>query len=215
LAADAAGAVRDKDADAETAAVSRRAFVAATGLAVGAVVVTTAGETVRPLTPVAALAPRLPTVGPQGVPVNRTARAAGVLETARSDAYRLVVVGPRRLELTLADLRAMPQRTEQLPITCVEGWSAPGEWTGVQLREVLLAAGLPAATEVRVLSLQQRGGYDSSVVAVPHVLDERTLLALRLNGDELVLDHGYPVRLMAPNRPGVMQTKWLRQVEPT
>ncbi len=109
----------------------------------------------------------------------------------------------------------MPQRTERLPIACVEGWSASGDWTGVQLRELLIAAGLPAATEVRVLSLQQRGGYGSSVVAVPHVLDARTLLALRLNGADLHLDHGYPVRLIAPNRPGVMQTKWLRHVEPT
>ncbi len=41
------------------------------------------------------------------------------------------------------------------------------------------------------------------------------LLALRLNGENLHIDHGYPVRLIAPNRPGVMQTKWLRQVEPT
>ena len=215
LSPDAAAAARGQDADAETAPVSRRAFVSATGLAVGAVVLTTAGMTVRPLTPLAALAPRLPTVGPQGVPVNRTARAAGVLETAQSDGYRLVVAGPRRLELTLADLHAMPQRTERLPITCVEGWSASADWTGVQLREILSAAGLPAATEVRVLSLQERGGYDSSVVNVPHVLDGRTLLALRLNGEDLVLDHGYPVRLIAPNRPGVMQTKWLRQVEPT
>ena len=215
LSPDAAAAVRAKDADEEDAVVGRRAFVATTGLAVGAVLVTTAGMTLRPLSPVAALAPRLPTVGPQGVPVNRTARAAGVLELARAADYRLLVVGPRPLELALADLRAMPQRTERLPITCVEGWSASGDWTGVQLREVLLAAGLPAATEVRVLSLQQRGGYDSSVVAVPHVVDDRTLLALRLNGEELALDHGYPVRLIAPNRPGVMQTKWLRQVEPT
>ena len=215
LSPDAAAAVREKDAEEESAAVTRRALMTTTGLAVGAVLVTTAGMTLRPLTPVAALAPRLPGVGPQGVPVNRTARAAGVLESARDQGYRLVVVGPRRLELALADLRAMPQRTERLPITCVEGWSASGDWTGVQLGEVLLAAGLPAATEVRVLSMQERGGYRSSVVAVPHVLDVRTLLALRLNGEDLDLDHGYPVRLIAPNRPGVMQTKWLRQVEPT
>ena len=215
LSPEAAAAVHEKDADAESAAVSRRTLVTATGLAVGAVLLTTAGATVRPLTPLAALAPRLPGVGPQGVPVNRTARAAGVLESASSEAYRLVVVGPQRLELTLADLRAMPQRTERLPLACVEGWSASADWTGVPLREILAAAGLPPETEVRVLSLQERGGYGSSVVAVPHVLDERTLLALRLNGEDLVLDHGYPVRLIAPNRPGVMQTKWLRQVEPT
>jgi DMSO/TMAO reductase YedYZ molybdopterin-dependent catalytic subunit len=35
------------------------------------------------------------------------------------------------------------------------------------------------------------------------------LVALRLNGAVLHLDHGYPCRLIAPNRPGVLQTKWL------
>jgi DMSO/TMAO reductase YedYZ molybdopterin-dependent catalytic subunit len=214
LTPDAAAALVEQDAAAEDSAVSRRAFVAATGLAVGAVTLTTVGQTVRPLAPVAWLAPRLPTVGPQGVPVNQTAENAGVLQTATADDYRLAVVGPRRLELTLADLRAMPQRTERLPITCVEGWSASADWTGVQLREVVAAAGLPPDAPVRVLSLQSGGVYNSSVVNAPHVRDPRTLLALRLNGEPLSLDHGYPVRLIAPNRPGVNQTKWLRQVEP-
>ena len=39
--------------------------------------------------------------------------------------------------------------------------------------------------------------------------DADTLLALRLNGEPLHLDHGFPVRLIGPNRPGVMQTKWV------
>jgi DMSO/TMAO reductase YedYZ molybdopterin-dependent catalytic subunit len=214
LSAEAAAAVREKDAAAETNAVSRRAFVAAAGLSVGAVALTTVGQTLRPLTPVAALAPRVPTIGPQGVPVNQTARNAGVLESARDAGYRLVVAGPQRLELSLDELRALPQRTERLPITCVEGWSASGDWTGVELRELLRMAGLPPQTRVRMLSLQPGGRYNSSVVNEPHASDPRTLLALQLNGEPLALDHGYPVRLISPNRPGVMQTKWLRQVEP-
>ncbi|MCV2489376.1 molybdopterin-dependent oxidoreductase [Geodermatophilus sp. YIM 151500] len=214
LAPDAAVEVRERDAAAEEHAVSRRALVLATGLGVSAVTLTTVGQTLRPLGPVAVLAPRLPTVGPQGVPVNQTAENAGVLETARADDYRLVVAGPQRLELSPADLRALPQATERLPIACVEGWSASGDWTGVRLRELLRLAGLPAGTAVRVLSLQPGGRYDSSVVDVPQAADPRTLLALRLNGEPLSLDHGFPVRLIAPNRPGVMQTKWLRQVEP-
>jgi DMSO/TMAO reductase YedYZ molybdopterin-dependent catalytic subunit len=214
LAPDDAAVLLEKDAAEETNPVSRRAFVAAAGLGVGAVTLTTVGQTLSPLAPAALLAPRLPDAGPQGLPVNQTAQRAGVVETARADDYRLVVVGPQRLELTLADLQDMPQRTERLPIACVEGWSASADWTGVQLREVLAAAGLPPDAEVRVLSLQEGGLYNSSVVNSPHARDPRTLLALRLNGEPLALDHGYPVRLIAPNRPGVMQTKWLRQVEP-
>ena len=43
--------------------------------------------------------------------------------------------------------------------------------------------------------------------------DPRTLLALELHGERLDLDHGYPARLIAPNRPGVPQTKWVRRLE--
>jgi DMSO/TMAO reductase YedYZ molybdopterin-dependent catalytic subunit len=39
-----------------------------------------------------------------------------------------------------------------------------------------------------------------------------TLLALRVGGEQLHLDHGFPVRLIAPNRPGVLQTKWVSKV---
>jgi DMSO/TMAO reductase YedYZ molybdopterin-dependent catalytic subunit len=48
-----------------------------------------------------------------------------------------------------------------------------------------------------------------SVIEPPHLGDPLTLVALRLNGAVLHLDHGYPCRLIAPNRPGVLQTKWL------
>jgi DMSO/TMAO reductase YedYZ molybdopterin-dependent catalytic subunit len=42
--------------------------------------------------------------------------------------------------------------------------------------------------------------------------DPDTLLALRVNGQDLALDHGYPLRLIGPGRPGVMQTKWVTQL---
>ena len=44
----------------------------------------------------------------------------------------------------MADLAAMTQRTHELPIACVEGWSASGEWTGVRLSELLDLVGAPA-----------------------------------------------------------------------
>ena len=37
-------------------------------------------------------------------------------------------------------------------------------------------------------------------------------LALEVNGETLHLDHGYPIRLIGPNRPGTMQTKWVNRL---
>lgn len=200
------------DEAAETADVPRRAFVLATGLGVGAVTLTTVGQTFSPLGAVSVLAPRQPGVGPQALPVRQTARAAGVTDVGPD--YRLVVEGPNRLELSLADLAAFPQRTERLPIACVEGWSADATWTGVRLGDLLAEAGLARDTEVVVESLQEGGLYRTSTVAPPHARSPRTLLATGLNGSPLDPDHGYPVRLIAPNRPGVMQTKWVARVTP-
>jgi DMSO/TMAO reductase YedYZ molybdopterin-dependent catalytic subunit len=156
------------------------------------------------------LGPRDPRVGPQGFPVNRTARAAGIDVIDAS--YRLVIDGPRQVVLTLDELRALPQRTAQLPIACVEGWSASASWTGIRLLDLLEAAGAGAGRPVRVDSLQVGGNYRSSVLLLPHVRDPLTLLALQLDGEPLHPDHGYPLRLIAPNRPGVLQTKWVTRL---
>jgi DMSO/TMAO reductase YedYZ molybdopterin-dependent catalytic subunit len=127
---------------------------------------------------------------------------------------RLVVEvdGTERLTFDLAALRAMPQRTAELPIACVEGWSQSATWRGVPLRDLLARAGVPAGRTVRIESLEQDGLYGRSEVEPTVWRDADTLLALDLNGEPLHLDHGYPVRLIAPNRPGVMQTKWVARV---
>ncbi|WP_067491230.1 molybdopterin-dependent oxidoreductase [Actinomadura hibisca] len=192
--------------------LSRRGLLLTVAAAGGAVALTTAGETFSPLARLALLAPRRPGVGPQHLPVNRTALAAGVTPDA---SWRLTVTGrvDRTLSLSLADLRALPQHTVRLPIACVEGWSASGDWRGVRLRDVLRRAGVADDARVRVESLERGGRYRTSRVDPPHWQDARTLLALGLNGEPLAPDHGHPCRLIAPNRPGVMQTKWITRLE--
>jgi DMSO/TMAO reductase YedYZ molybdopterin-dependent catalytic subunit len=201
--------------DAAIATADRRGFLAGVFATSGLVTLFTVGQTFRPLTPLALLAPRRPDVGPQGFPVNRTARTAGVVTTAQSDAYRLVVDGrvERRLSFTLDEVRALPQHTAVLPIACVEGWSSSQSWTGVRLAHLLELAGARPDASVRVHSLQPRRSYRTSDVNREQAHDDDTLLALRVGGEELALDHGYPVRLIGPNRPGVMQTKWVTRVE--
>jgi DMSO/TMAO reductase YedYZ molybdopterin-dependent catalytic subunit len=61
--------------------------------------------------------------------------------------------------------------------------------------------------------LQQHGPYKVTTLPSQFADDPLTLVALGLDGDRLSIDHGYPCRLIAPDRPGVCQTKWLDQVE--
>lgn len=192
--------------------LTRRGLLAAVGAAVGVITVATVGQTVRPLASLSLLAPRDPRIGPQGLPVNMSASRAGVIEAASSENYRLTLTGPAgTFSYTLAQLRELQQYTVRLPIACVEGWSATAYWTGVRMRDLIAIAGGDDSSQATVTSLQQ-GLYATSVVAPAHARDPLTLLALRVNGEQLALDHGFPCRLIAPNRPGVMQTKWVTDV---
>ncbi|MET9418367.1 molybdopterin-dependent oxidoreductase [Streptomyces klenkii] len=190
----------------------RRSLLAATGAAVGAVTLTTAGQSLTPLKSLDLLAPRHPDHGELGLPVNRTAARAGVT-TEAVRGWRLYVGGPRPYEITLDELRAMPQREATLPIACVEGWSRSARWTGVRVRDLLDRAGAPEGALIRVTSLERHGAYRVMVMPHTYARDPLTLLALRLNGQELPPDHGYPARIIAPNRPGVLQTKWVSRME--
>ena len=64
------------------------------------------------------------------------------------------------------------------------------------------------------MSLQPRGALPRDRRCRANFADDPlTLLALQLNGEPLAIDHGYPGRLIAPNRPGVLQTKWVSRLE--
>ncbi|WP_088320042.1 molybdopterin-dependent oxidoreductase [Kineosporia sp. R_H_3] len=203
----------DGTPDAVDGALTRRGLLVSTGAAVGAVTLVTIGQTVPGLSRFALLAPRRPTTGPQGFPVNKTARSAGVAAFATSPQWRLLVAGPAARAFSLDELAALPQQSVSLPIACVEGWSATVRWDGVRLADVLALTGLDPAAGVLVTSLEAKGLYGRSTLTADQALDPQTLLALRANGETLALDHGFPLRLIAPNRPGVQQTKWLSRIE--
>jgi DMSO/TMAO reductase YedYZ molybdopterin-dependent catalytic subunit len=146
--------------------------------------------------------------------VNKTATGAGVTRLAKNPGYRLSIEGSVGAPLTLdyAELQRLPQHEATLPISCVEGWSASARWTGIRVADLLDMAGAPPAATVTVHSLQRDGLYSSSELNPSHARDEDTLLALQVNGEPLHIDHGFPIRLIEPNRPGVMQTKWVNRV---
>jgi Oxidoreductase molybdopterin binding domain len=204
----------DRPTTASTVPVlSRRGLLRTTWAATGVAVLATAGSTVPWLRKVSVLAVRSGD-GPQGVPVRTSAATAGVTAAAAGPAYRLTVVhGGREHVFTRAELEAMPQTAASLPIACVEGWSAGATWTGIRLRDLLDRVGSPPGHDVAVFSLQQRGPFRHTILPDRFVDDPTTLLALELGGETLSIDHGYPCRLIAPDRPGELQTKWVTRLE--
>jgi DMSO/TMAO reductase YedYZ molybdopterin-dependent catalytic subunit len=196
------------------ARTSRRGFLTTVALGVTAVVGLTAGQTFAPLDAANLFGPRKKGVGQQGVPVNRTSAQAKVATSAMAADWVLTVAfGDTERSFSRAELAALPQTDADLPIACVEGWSQMASWRGVRLRDLIDEAGGSTDSDLRLISLEQRGGFRQTEMGSEYVRDPLTLVALELNGEVLDLEHGYPARMIAPGRPGVLQTKWLSRIE--
>jgi DMSO/TMAO reductase YedYZ molybdopterin-dependent catalytic subunit len=125
--------------------------------------------------------------------------------------WRLSVEGrvatPRTF--SLAELKQLPWRTQITRHTCEEGWTAIGRWTGVPLSLVLDAAGiLPAARFVVFHS------YDDWIDSIDllDALHPQTILAYGMNGRDLPIPHGAPVRLRVERQMGYKSMKYLRRI---
>ncbi len=197
--------------------MSRRGALGMVGLGSLTLFAVTAGQSIGgPLRRTALLAPhgRNPGTGPNGFPVNKTAALARISARDVGDGWRLTVRGHgngRRVDLTLDQVRALPQHGSALPIACVEGWSTANQhWEGVRLADLAALVGHPADPPgVFVESVQAHGSFREVALRDNQVRDPRSLLALRVNGATLSADHGYPARVIVPGAPGVMNTKWV------
>ncbi|MEV0779126.1 molybdopterin-dependent oxidoreductase [Streptomyces sp. NPDC050433] len=200
--------------------VTRRGAFAVVGAGSLFMLLTTAGRSFdQPLRRTALLAPHGwedPGGGPNGFQINKTAASVGVRAADTTDRWRLALNGPAgEILLSRAQLLAMAQHTSELPIACVEGWSTSNQsWRGVRLRDLAALAGFPGDSPpgVFVESLQPRGAFRSGALRDNQVRDGRSLLALRVNGEDLSLDHGFPARIIVPAAPGVLNTKWVTKL---
>jgi DMSO/TMAO reductase YedYZ molybdopterin-dependent catalytic subunit len=189
--------------------LSRRGLFAFAGAGAGVLLLGNVGQSVGgPLRKLALFAPRR-----EDFPVNKTARAAGVSVEMAGPGYALKLrVGDTEVSLTREELLALPQRTARLPIACVEGWSTTQEWTGVQLSVLAERAGAPGASQVLVESLQPAGVLRRASLSGAQIAADDALLALKVNGEDLSMDHGYPARVIVPALPGVHNTKWVGEM---
>ena len=142
----------------------------------------------------------------------------GLLPTVISeDHWRLDVGGlfAQTGQLTLAELRALPAVTMPYTLSCISNPVAgdligTAYWTGTRLRDFLQARGLrPEAKELFVRSGD--GFYETVVMA--DMLDQRTLLVYGMNGHPLAAEHGFPLRVLIPDRYGMKQPKWITHLE--
>jgi DMSO/TMAO reductase YedYZ molybdopterin-dependent catalytic subunit len=202
--------------DPATPTLSRRGLLAMVGGAAVAIFVVQAGESIGgALRRFALLAPRgrVFGTGPNDFQVNHTAAAQQITEAMTGAGWRLAVAGKRSVVLDRQELLAMPQSTHTLSITCTEGWSTTQRWTGVPLASLARLADAAPGSVLLARSLVEAGGAPQEVTfSAAQVRDERSLLALGVNGVDLSLDHGYPARVILPDVPGTHNVKWVAEL---
>ena len=128
--------------------------------------------------------------------------------------WRLAIDGlvARPLMLSLDDLKRFSPRRQITMHTCEEGWSFIAEWTGVPLSEVLQTARVNA--EARYVVFHPYDEWWDSL-DMNDALHPQTLLAYGMNGRELSLDHGAPLRLRVPRQLGYKSVKFLSRITVT
>ena len=136
---------------------------------------------------------------------------------ARFADWRLSVDGlvRRPQSLSMAQIRAMPARTQITRHDCVEGWSAIGKWTGLPLKLVLDGAGvLPSARYIVFHCADDFDGdaYYESIDLID-AYHPQTILAWGMNDQLLSVGHGAPLRLRVERQLGYKQAKFVMRIE--
>ena len=123
--------------------------------------------------------------------------------------WRLSVNGmvARPSTFSLAQLKSYPTRSQITELQCEEGWSYIAEWIGVPLSHVLEAVGVqPQARYVVYFSID-RDWWDS--IDMADALHPQTLLAYGMNGNELPVGNGGPLRIRLPRQLGYKSVKYI------
>jgi DMSO/TMAO reductase YedYZ molybdopterin-dependent catalytic subunit len=134
--------------------------------------------------------------------------------------WRLKIDGlvERPAELSLAELRQLPSRTQITRHDCVEGWSCIGKWKGVPLGLLLERAGVKPAARYVVFhcadAMDEAGSelyYES--IDFTDALHPQTILAYEMNGEALPVPHGAPLRLRLERQLGYKMAKYVMRIE--
>src|SRR5215467_6358795 len=155
-----------------------------------------------------------PAIGTTNPSAREAPRSAGDYRRMQSAAFtdwRLSVEGlvARPRTFSLAELKQLTSRTQITRHTCEEGWSAIAQWTGVPLSVILDAVGiLPAA---RFVLSRSYDGFANSIDMLD-ALHPQTIVAYGMNGRDLTVPHGAPLRLRVGRQLGYKALKYLQRL---
>jgi len=126
--------------------------------------------------------------------------------------WRLTVDGmaARPATFSLAEIKSFPTNTQITLISCEEGWSYVAEWTGAPLSYILDRVGTSPQVRYVVYRSIQPDWWES--IDMADALHPQTLIAHRMNGAELPVPFGGPLRLRVPRQLGYKNVKYITRL---
>jgi DMSO/TMAO reductase YedYZ molybdopterin-dependent catalytic subunit len=131
------------------------------------------------------------------------------LQAANFVGWRLTVDGmaARPTTFSLAEIKGFPTRSNITMIGCEEGWTYIAEWTGVPLSHILERVGVLKQVRYVVYRSIQPDWWES--IDMGDALHPQTLVTHRMNGSDLPVPFGGPLRLRVPRQLGYKSVKYI------
>jgi len=114
---------------------------------------------------------------------------------------------------SLAELKSYPSRSQITQLACEEGWSYIAEWIGVPLSNVLEVVGIEPQARYVVYSSIDSEWWDS--IDMADARHPQTVLAYGMNGGELSVGNGGPLRMRVPRQLGYKSVKFITSLTVT
>jgi len=127
--------------------------------------------------------------------------------------WRLKIEGlvDKPISLTFDEIKTLPQKIETKNFICVEGWGLDNQkWEGVHLKEIFSKVNM--SPKAKFITFHAVGGQYKDSLSLKEALEPDTMLAYRLNGQNLSSDHGFPLRLIIPRMYGYKGVKWVERM---
>jgi len=115
----------------------------------------------------------------------------------------------RPQSFSLADIRSFPERRQITQIVCEEGWSYIAEWNGALLADILHQAGV--SPKARYVVYYSQDDW-TDAVDMADALHPQTLVTYGMNGGDLPLRHGGPLRMRVPRQLGYKSVKFMHRL---
>jgi DMSO/TMAO reductase YedYZ molybdopterin-dependent catalytic subunit len=137
------------------------------------------------------------------------------LQTRRFADWRLSIDGMvhEPTSFSIAELRSYPSRSHITELACEEGWSYIAEWIGVPLFQVLHRVGVHPQARYVVYASIEPDTWDS--IDMADALHPQTFLCYGMNGSELPVAHGGPLRMRLPRQIGYKNIKFITRLTVT